>query len=191
MLIDPARFIAAYENRFTPMPVPARAGMQQLLVFLGQDAALRDARWVAYMLATVKHECADVWQPIEERGPVSYFAKYDAGTELGARLGNVEAGDGQRFKGRGYVQLTGRSNYTRAGLAQAPERALDPPTAYTLLSDGMRLGQFSGKALADYMGDAGTDYLGARHIINGQDRAELIAGYALTLEALVRAAETG
>ncbi|MES2130196.1 MAG: hypothetical protein V4463_23240 [Pseudomonadota bacterium] len=188
MQIDPVRFIAAYETRFPPLSTPARAGMQQLLAFLVADAPVGDARWAAYILATVKHECADTWLPIEERGPDSYFAKYDAGTELGARLGNVETGDGLRFKGRGYVQLTGRTNYTRAGLAKAPERALDPATAYGLLSTGMRLGQFSGKGLGDYLNDGATDYLGARRIINGQDQAERIAGYAIDFEMLVRAA---
>lgn len=45
------------------------------------------------------------------------FSLYDPGTEAGQRLGNTQPGDGERFKGRGFVQLTGRENYTRFGVA--------------------------------------------------------------------------
>ena len=53
----------------------------------------------------------------------------------GARMGNDDAGDGYRFRGRGYTQLTGRDNYERVGealgldLVSHPERAAIPETA--------------------------------------------------------------
>jgi Papain family cysteine protease len=43
------------------------------------------------------------------------FSLYDANTPAGKKLGNTQPGDGERFKGRGFVQLTGRDNYTRCG----------------------------------------------------------------------------
>ena len=47
-----------------------------------------------------------------EIGTQNYFSNlYDPGTDQGRKLGNTQIGDGARFKGRGAVHLTGRSNY--------------------------------------------------------------------------------
>jgi predicted chitinase len=51
-------------------------------------------------------------------------------------LGNTQPGDGERFKGRGPIQLTGRTNYRACGaflgvdLEAQPERAKDPDVAF-------------------------------------------------------------
>ena len=67
----------------------------------------RDDRWLAYMLATVHHETDRKFQGIEEYGPASYFEKYNNRQSLG----NGPHPDGVRYKGRGFVQLTGRQLY--------------------------------------------------------------------------------
>lgn len=172
-------------------------GIDFLLGQFERDPEFADVRWIAYALATIKHECDDTWQPIVEYGAGAYFAKYEPGTAIGKRLGNVFLGDGARYRGRGYVQLTGRRNYgemTNAlslsgddDLVNHPERATDPEIAYRILSHGMRHGSFTGKKLSDYIGKA-CNYKHARRIINGNDKADLIAGYARVLEGILRAA---
>ena len=127
----------------------------------------------AYVLATAQHE-SDQFRTMRE---------YASGADYEGRsdLGNTLAGDGKKFKGRGFVQLTGRANYAKYAkklgidLLNRPELAEVPEIAAKILIDGMKTGAFTGRALADYQGD---DFSGMRAIINGSDKAGLIAGYA-------------
>jgi putative chitinase len=135
----------------------------------------RDRRCYAYVLATALHE-SDHFKTMEE---------YASGSAYEGRkdLGNTVPGDGRRFKGRGFVQCTGRRNYSywsnRLGvdLLAHPEKAAERDVAARIIVEGMILGSFTGKKLADYLLGGKSDFVGARRIINGTDRAELIAGY--------------
>lgn len=139
----------------------------------------KDDRWLAYALATVHHETDRKFQGIEEYGPDPYFKKYDGR----ASLGNNQPGDGLRFKGRGFVQLTGRRNYTKLGqilgidLAGNPALALQVTNCVRILFYGMTNGTFTGRKLADYFNPTKSDWVNARRIINGTDKANLIAAY--------------
>ena len=141
----------------------------------------------AYDLATAKHETADTMQPVTEYGGKRYFDKYDTG-KLAKALGNTpEAdGDGFKYRGRGYVQITGRANYAKAGdwlkldLLGNPDLALQPTIAAQILVRGCSMGWFTGKKLSDYLPG---DYVNARRVVNGTDRAAIIAGYAKNFEA--------
>lgn len=82
-------------------------------------------------LATIRVETL-IFKPISEEydgDPEVYFAKYDH------RDGNYLPGDGYKFRGRGYIQLTGRANYTSYGkevglnLIDNPDLALNPVVA--------------------------------------------------------------
>jgi hypothetical protein len=92
--------------------------------------------------------------------------------------------NGKVYYGRGYVQLTWIKNYEKMGallkadLVGNPELALDPKIAAQVMFEGMIRGSFTGKRLADFFNDAKTDWPNARKIINGLDRAEMIASYA-------------
>lgn len=85
-------------------------------------------------------------EPIAEKAPitvdpVAYFeSKYGYQTNVGHTLGNTQPGDGYKFRGRGFIQLTGRDNYTRYGkminvnLAETPDLALRPDIAARLFA---------------------------------------------------------
>ena len=196
MRIDHTAFFNGYRSAYGKLTQGVVSGLELLGRNMEADPDLKNLQWAAYMLATVKHECADTWQPIVERGQRAYFDKYETGTSLGRRLGNTEAGDGWRYRGRGYVQITGRANYARltealklgpeADLVLDPEQTLRPVIAYRIMSLGMRKGLFTGKKLSDYIGPGGCDYRNARRIINGVDQAQRIADYATTIEDILR-----
>lgn len=139
---------------------------------------------IAYLLATVKHETANTYLPIYEKGPKSYFNKYDG------RLGNNKPGDGYRYRGAGFVQLTGRTNFAKYGIDDNPAAALEPVTAFHILVDGSTKGVFTGQRLDKFINSSKTDYTGARRVINGTDKADLIAGYARTFQTILTSAAT-
>jgi len=154
----------------------------------------------AYMLATAWHETAATMHPIKEMGGPSYFTKmYDVAgnrTKLCIANGNTCAGDGPRYCGRGFVQLTWKNNYARAGaelgidLVGNPDLAMAPGPAARIMRQGMTEGWFSGKKLSDYLPSQGVathdQYVAARRIINGSDRAELVEDYAQHFERALR-----
>ncbi|HEX6367479.1 MAG TPA: papain-like cysteine protease family protein [Longimicrobium sp.] len=188
---DRKKFFDGYRAKYGSLKQGQVDGLNALLAAVEADPDVSDVRWVAYMLATVKHECADTWQPIEEYGKGK-----------GHKYGNpvtVTDPDGNTYTnvyyGRGYVQLTWEANYRKMGSALGnrlhyePALALQPDVAYRIMSLGMRRGDFTGKKLADYISGTTADYVNARRIINGTDRADLIAGYARDLEAILRAAQ--
>ena len=151
-----------------------------------------DKRKLAYMLATTFHETGHKMTPVTENGAPSYFNKYEPGTKLGKQLGNTLKGDGARYKGRGFVQITGRGNYQKAGgkldvdLINQPEKALELPIATRILFAGMSEGWFTGRKLSQYFNDTTSDYLNARKIINGLDCYDKIAAYAQKFRAALR-----
>lgn len=173
--------------------------------FDGCDAIVKAcarANWpisyTAYALATAYHETAHTMQPITEMGGPTYLTRmYDIRgnrPHKARELGNLAPGDGARYCGRGYVQLTGKVNYAKAtaklralgidvDLVLHPERALEPFIAAMVMVLGMKEGWFTSRKLPDdlpAMGQASvTQFKLSRDIINGHDREDDIAGYAV------------
>lgn len=130
---------------------------------------------LAYVLATAYHETAHTMKPVREYGGETYLKKKKY----------------YPYVGMGYVQLTWDYNYKKAGnklgvdFLKNPKLLLDPKYAAPILVIGMKEGWFTGKKLSDYITLDKSDYVGARRIINGVDKKELIAGYANTYDKLL------
>ena len=184
MKFSPDQFFVKYREDFGSITDGQVGGLNKLLDSAASDGSLADVRWLAYMLATVYHETARTFLPIEE-----------IGKGRGRPYGTPDPTTGQIYYGRGFVQLTWKRNYQRFGellgldLLDNPRLALDESTAYKIMSVGMIKGLFTGKKLSDYINSQKRDYVNARRIINALDKAELIAGYAENFEAVLRSSQ--
>lgn len=174
-------------------------GLSFILDIWEHSHSNKDDRWLAYALGTTFHEVAYTMRPIHEKGGDAYF--FDRYDVRGSRpkfarevLGNTEPGDGVLFHGRGYVQLTGRRNYTVMGEAfgvdlisssAAADGALDPKLAAQIMFKGMEEGIFTGKNFADYFSREKEDWIQARRIINSLDQAQKIAGHSKEFYAAI------
>ncbi len=104
-------------------------------------------------------------------------------------------GTENRYYGRGYTQLTWWSNYARASVALGmglqlllkPDLVLKPEIAYRLMSHGMRTGEgfANGHRFSDYFHGDITDYVNARRMVNGLNRAHEIAEIAKKFEKIL------
>lgn len=157
----------------------------------------------AYVLATAFHETACTMQPISEYGRGQNYAygrwqTNSAGMKYCYKNGSRDVVYTQSecphlFYGRGFVQLTWYSNYLRAGeklgvdLLNNPDLALQTDLSAKIMILGMKDGWFTGKNLRDYIKNSGCDYVNARRIVNGTDKASLIAGYARVFETALNA----
>lgn len=188
--VNRKHFFDQYRIRYGKLFPEQVQGLDFLLDRIENDSRL-DQPLASYILATVKHETGDRFQPIREKGTPKYFVRnYDISSPVPSRsirarqMGNVHIGDGFRYRGGGYVQLTWRSNYAKMGellgvpLEEQPELIETPEVSYEVLVRGMLLGLFTGKRLDDYINEREVDFKGARRVVNGTDKAVTIARYA-------------
>jgi putative chitinase len=174
-------------------------GLTYILDVWEEDHPDWDDRWLAYALGTTHLETGATMQPIGEGGGNKYF-ELNYGPEgrnppRAKKMGNTHSGDGAKYRGRGFVQLTWKNNYQTLGthlskafgkpidLVANPELALEPDYAAEIMFFGMSAGTFTGRKFSDYFttdknGKPVKDnWLGARAIINGNDKAQVIANF--------------
>jgi putative chitinase len=192
-LSDGAPFFKAVRAAFGDLTQSQVDGFGALLQAFG--VARWPIAWAAYGIATAYHETAATMQPVRE----AYWL-----TEAW-RKANLRYWP---WYGRGLAQLTWKGDdkepaygYTRAdeelglngALLRDPDLALKPEIAAKILVLGMEQGWFSTKKLADYLplsGKAGASaFAAARRIINGTDKADVIAKEALAFQDALEAGE--
>lgn len=137
-----------------------------------QQEALMDKKMVLMALATIRAETAG-FVPLSE-----FKSKYNTSPsgppfnlyDFRKDLGNNAKGDGDRFKGRGFVQLTGRFNYQKYGkaiglgdeLVNNPDRANEPEIAAEILAKFLKDEE---RAIKEALLDG--SFVTARRLVNG------------------------
>lgn len=135
-----SRFTA--ENLVKLFPFWEKADVEQNLPLVEVSLKKRELlqeKYLRVFLAILAHETADLgFKPLKEFGTDAELEKRYGGRE---DLGNTQVGDGARYRGRGYVQLVGRSNYERFGkllgvnLVDNPELAMEPGIAAEIAAE--------------------------------------------------------
>ena len=214
--MDPARFFAAARRTIFKGGLKQSQVETCEAVLTEAAAAGAGLRETAYMLATARWEPGEDMVPKEEslfytsaarirtvwpsrfptEASAAPFVKNPRGLAnkvYNGRLGNrMGSDDGWIFRGRGLAHPTGRDNYGRAGakldlpLLEKPELALDLKIAARILVVGMIEGWFTGVTSAEAARTPG--YEDDRRIINGTDKAAVIAAIAVQFEAALAAA---
>jgi putative chitinase len=140
MRYDRAVFFAGYMAQFGGLDDAQLMGLEALLRYVEVDPDVTDTRWAAYMLATVRTECANTWLPIAEYGcndttgctttkdgnarsygkpkacPTDLHKEKDHGTPLTLEKVCPAGKSTHTYYGRGYVQLTHAGNYKKLGV---------------------------------------------------------------------------
>jgi predicted chitinase len=171
MIADASAFFTTWREEFGTLSQNEVEGINALLSEM-EGRGWNERRWWAYVLATAWHETAGTMQPIAEYG-----------RGKGQAYGAVDAATGHAYYGRGFVQMTWKENYAKLGkllgldLVREPDLAMEPATAATIMCVGMEKGLFTGKALGDYFDSNTDDPVNARRIVNGTDKAKLVAAY--------------
>lgn len=170
-------------------------GMETIIKAWQAEYPERDDKFLAYLLATAYHETAHTMQPIKEYGGRAranrLYGIEGRNPSRARRMGNKRHGDGARYMGRGYVQLTWKNNYRKAGLhcgvdlVKKPHLAMQPDIAAKILIEGCMSGWFTGSALTSHIDPVKANYRSARRVVNGNDKASLIADYAKRFQSAI------
>jgi predicted chitinase len=221
-LIDEKYFFSNYEKEFPtinkngqkiPLPEKTKNSLRRIFISISEyysnEKRCCNKYQIAYLLATSKHETGDTFDPVGEAHWLSdssrkkYFeemydpvlGKNEKRRKMAKDNGNTKQGDGEKYFGRGYVQLTWKDNYQKmkdkfqVDFVNERERALEHEWAIKILIYGSEQGVFTGLKLSKYITDNKQDYYHARQVINGLDRASTIEDYAKKIEMCLKIKE--
>jgi putative chitinase len=171
MMINKAIFYQEIRHLFGSLKPSQVKGMEVKIDYYDDNQEMVTLAQFAYVLATIFHETGQKMTPVIE-----------VGKGIGKPYGKMI--NGKAYYGRGDVQITWIDNYKRVGvsinqdLVGNPGLCLVPSISVEIAMKGMALGWFTGKKLNDYITESKADFVNARRIINGTDKAVLISGYA-------------
>ena len=158
-----------------------KQGTIKAIVFECKRQGLNLRQQIAYVLATTEWETARTFKPVKE----------------GYWIRNAEAWRRKNLRyypydGRGFVQLTWKSNYAKyskilgVDLVSHPDQVCDPNVALFILVHGCKNGTFTGVSIPKYINSHKVDYRNARRVINGTDKSYAIAQLAYKWDAELR-----
>lgn len=208
-----SNLISLYEKQYRTLSSNNRAGLKTIVTTAKKDKEIQSVAEFAYMLATTKHETATTFRPIEEygKGAGKSYGKEVCVTNPSTKkeVKNKYYGRGyvQLTWGYNYQRLdhylgygtypnrfkTKSNDYNKEYTINCPaesvylnpKKALNTDIAYKCMMWGMQGGHFTGVGVSRYIKTNNVDYYNARKVINGLDKASLIAGYAEDFEVLL------
>jgi hypothetical protein len=171
-----------------------------------------DKRKLAFILATARRESSGTWMPVREAprcGSDEGCRERAIGRMLQVRAERrgrtpranyaLPTRNGQRYYGRGYIQLTFEGNYLRAGeklglgdrLRRSPDEVMQPELAQSILVRAMMEGWYGdGRPLSHWLNDAREDWINARNNVNpGSPNKPLVAASARYINSCLRSSQ--
>lgn len=193
------RFVDLYRTQVGQIDQPVARNLKLILDQITSQRNLTEIPQAAYVLATIEYETGGKFDPPTEMGSRSYLVgRYGPSSRFGKMLGNQTDDDAVRYRGRGYIQLTGRANYEKmnaalhlAGtpddLVTNPDAMLKPAIAYRATVVMMLDGRLGGTKLSNFVSGDHKDYVNARRVMGGLDHAAPIAENARKFEQMIAA----
>lgn len=191
-MINRKKFFDGYRRNLDNDKKLSQEEVNALTIFIDMVESnfklLTITQW-AYVFATTLHETNSTFRPVKE---AYWFSESWRLNKKNLRYAP--------FYGRGYVQITWEDNYKffskilGVDLVKNPDLAMIPKNAFKIMIYGFINGSFTKRKvgknyipnkISDFINDKEKDYKKARLCINGTDKADLIASYAVLFEELL------